>query len=100
MVTTCGSRRGGSSSASIFFDDTAARWCSLAGSWPCCGRAGVNRMPWSRFFLFNVAGGIVWAGLFGIGAYALGHRIHHVAGPVGMTALVLALAFCLWLFLF
>src|SRR3982750_489747 len=28
--------------------------------------AGVNRMPWSRFFVFNVAGGVLWAGLFGI----------------------------------
>jgi len=62
--------------------------------------AGVNRMPWSRFFVLNVAGGLVWAGLFGIGAYALGHRIHHIAGPVGLTALVMALAFCVWLFLF
>ena len=62
--------------------------------------AGVNRMPWSRFFVFNVAGGIVWATLFGVGAYALGHRIHAVAGPVGLTALGLALAGCVWLFRF
>jgi membrane protein DedA with SNARE-associated domain len=62
--------------------------------------AGVNRMPWFRFFLFNVAGAVVWAGLFGVGAYILGHRIHLLAGPVGLTALVLALAFCVWLFLF
>src|SRR3954451_1147213 len=62
--------------------------------------AGVNRMLWFRFFLFNVAGAVVWAGVFGIGAYTLGHRIHHIAGPVGLTALVLALAFGAWLFLF
>jgi membrane protein DedA with SNARE-associated domain len=62
--------------------------------------AGANRMPWSRFFVFNVAGGFVWAGLFGVGAYTLGHRIHQLAGPVGWTAVVLALAFCVWLFLF
>jgi len=62
--------------------------------------AGVNRMPWPRFLVFNVAGGIVWATLFGVGAYALGHRIHAVAGPIGLTALALGLAGCVWLFRF
>src|SRR5215211_3090453 len=34
--------------------------------------AGANRMPWPRFFAYNVAGGIIWATLYGCAAYALG----------------------------
>lgn len=29
--------------------------------------AGTNRMRWPRFLLFNAAGGIVWATLYGLG---------------------------------
>ena len=54
--------------------------------------AGVNRMDWRRFMLFNVTGGILWAGVFGFGAYALGHQMRHLAGPVGIAALVLVVA--------
>ncbi|MDR3463943.1 MAG: DedA family protein [Beijerinckiaceae bacterium] len=53
--------------------------------------AGINRLSPLRFFLYNAAGGIVWASLFGFGAYALGQGIHRIAGPVGWAALVLAL---------
>lgn len=34
--------------------------------------AGVNRMPWRRFLAYNAAGGVVWASVFSLGAYALG----------------------------
>ncbi len=54
--------------------------------------AGTNRMTWPRFLVFNAAGGIVWAALYGGGAYALGHNIHRLAGPVGATIGVIALA--------
>ena len=53
--------------------------------------AGINRLPPLRFFLYNAAGGIVWASLFGFGAYALGQGIHRIAGPVGWAALAFAL---------
>src|SRR3954454_11163739 len=36
--------------------------------------AGANRMPWMRFFAFNVAGGIVWAMFYGCAAYAPSRR--------------------------
>jgi len=62
--------------------------------------AGANKMPWARFFAFNVAGGIVWATLYACGAYALGTRIHAVAGPVGFASLLLAVSFVVWLFVF
>ena len=53
--------------------------------------AGVNRLPWPRFFLFNALGGIVWASLFGFGGYFLGHAFEHYARPVGFAALICAI---------
>jgi membrane protein DedA with SNARE-associated domain len=52
--------------------------------------AGVNRLPWPRFLLFNALGGIVWASLFGLGGYFLGLAFEHYARPVGLAALVCA----------
>ena len=55
--------------------------------------AGANGLsPW-RFFVFNAAGGIVWATIFGLGGYLLGAGIHRIAGPIGWAMLILALAF-------
>jgi membrane protein DedA with SNARE-associated domain len=62
--------------------------------------AGANKMPWPRFFAFNVAGGIVWATLYACAAYGLGTRVHALAGPVGFASFLLAAAFLAWLFLF
>lgn len=45
--------------------------------------AGANRMQWRRFFIFNALGGIVWAGVIGIGAYLFGHQLHKFAAPIG-----------------
>ncbi len=52
--------------------------------------AGVNRLPWPRFLVFNALGGIVWATMFGAGGYLLGHAFEHYARPVGLAALVAA----------
>jgi len=52
--------------------------------------AGTNRMRWPRFLLFNAAGAIVWATLYGLGGYFLGDNIHRLVGPVGVVFLVLA----------
>jgi membrane protein DedA with SNARE-associated domain len=52
--------------------------------------AGVNRMQWSRFLLFNTLGGVSWATLYGLGGYFLGEEIHRLTGPVGIVILVLA----------
>jgi membrane protein DedA with SNARE-associated domain len=54
--------------------------------------AGANRMSWPRFLLMNALGGICWATLFGSGAYLFGESIEHVAGPVGLVLLLLAVA--------
>jgi len=52
--------------------------------------AGVNHFDWERFFLFNAAGGIVWATIFGSGGYWLGRAFEDYAKPVGIAALVVA----------
>src|SRR6059058_3562687 len=52
--------------------------------------AGVNRMLWGRFLLFNTLGGIVWATLYGMGGYLLGKNIHRFTGPAGTITIVLA----------
>jgi len=52
--------------------------------------AGVNGMPWRRFLLFNVAGGGVWATVFGLGGYLLGDAVHRIVGPVGTAVMIIA----------
>ena len=44
--------------------------------------AGTTRMPWRRFLLFNAAGGIAWATIYGGGAYLLGRQIERLSGPI------------------
>ena len=46
--------------------------------------AGLNRMPWRRFLVFNMAGAIVWAAAYGGGAYAFGDRLTNVLGETGI----------------
>src|SRR5215472_2521180 len=55
--------------------------------------AGTNRMPWSRFLLFNALGGFVWATLYGLGGYFLGEQINRLTGTVGTITIVLAVLF-------
>src|SRR5471032_713221 len=54
--------------------------------------AGVNCMPWRRFLVFNAAGGISWALIFGFGAYAFGGAMIHKSGSISLVFLVLAVA--------
>jgi membrane protein DedA with SNARE-associated domain len=63
--------------------------------------AGANRMPWRRFAPFNAAGSVVWATIYGSGAYALGRHAHSVMGPAGLllAALGIAAVGAAWLFL-
>ena len=55
--------------------------------------AGANGLSPLRFFVFNAAGGIVWATAFGLGGYLLGESIHLIAGSLGWAALIAALVF-------
>ena len=52
--------------------------------------AGTNRMPWWRFLVFNAAGGIVWATVFGTGAYVLGTQIHNLSQTATIVGGILA----------
>lgn len=54
--------------------------------------AGVNRMRWSRFLVFNATGGILWATLYGVAGYVLGDNVHRIAGIVGWVTVVVAAA--------
>lgn len=63
--------------------------------------AGTNRMPWRRFLVFNAAGGIAWATLFGTGAYLLGQQISRLSQATaivfGIVAVVAIVAFFVFL---
>ena len=46
--------------------------------------AGTNRMHWTRFLLANASGGIVWATLYGVGAYLASGVIATLSTPVAI----------------
>ena len=52
--------------------------------------AGTNRMQWQRFLVYNALGGIMWATLFGVGAYAVGDAIHRVGTIIAYVGVGLA----------
>jgi membrane protein DedA with SNARE-associated domain len=48
--------------------------------------AGVSRMHWWQFFLWNAAGGICWAALVGLVAYYAGHAAADAINRYGLIA--------------
>jgi membrane protein DedA with SNARE-associated domain len=61
--------------------------------------AGISRMHWWTFFLWNAAGGICWAVLVGLVAYYVGHAAADAINHYGLwagTGLVVILAI-VWL---
>ena len=62
--------------------------------------AGINRLSPVTFFVYNAAGGVVWATVFGVGGYLLGAGIDRIAGPVGWVAFGLAVVACFFLWRF
>jgi undecaprenyl-diphosphatase len=55
--------------------------------------AGVTRMPYGRFSVFNVTGGICWALLFGSLGYGFGRhlpQLEHAVGQAGALVVLLA----------
>lgn len=62
--------------------------------------AGANSMRWPRFLVFNAAGAIVWASIYGFGANALGKEIHYLLGPVGAVLGIVALVIIVGGFIF
>jgi undecaprenyl-diphosphatase len=66
------------------------RFIALLRSWAAV-LAGAGRMPYLRFTLFNVLGGIAWASLFGALGYAFGHNLPTLERYVGQLTLALVL---------
>jgi membrane protein DedA with SNARE-associated domain len=52
--------------------------------------AGASRMGWNRFLIFNSAGAVCWASIFGFGAYGLGAGVNKLAGGLGIAFLAIA----------
>jgi membrane protein DedA with SNARE-associated domain len=63
--------------------------------------AGANRMSWLRFLVFNMAGGILWATVFGLAYYLFGDVLERLSTTIdiGLGALgILAVAgFVFWI---
>jgi len=53
--------------------------------------AGVMKMGWRRFLLFNAAGGLAWALLYGLGFYYFGSLLAALRTPVDVVLGVAAL---------
>ena len=53
--------------------------------------AGVSRMPYAKFTLFNVAGGLCWATVFGSLGYAFGRSLPQLERTVGQAGSMLVL---------
>ncbi len=52
--------------------------------------AGANQMTWRRFLTAAISGSIVWASVFGFGPYWLGKAAHHLARPLWISLLCVA----------
>jgi membrane protein DedA with SNARE-associated domain len=73
-------RRGG---PAVFF----ARWLPglrIFGAWI----AGLTRMPWPRFLVWNAAGGICWATTVVLAGHLFGHSLHRVEQVFGIGGVV------------
>ena len=59
--------------------------------------AGANGLSPLRFLIFNTAGGIVWATVFGVGGYVVGEGIRRIAAPFGWAVFIAAIVFAVLL---
>ena len=62
--------------------------------------AGVNHMPWRKFLIFNAAGGIIWAIIYGTLGFVAGKFLHdnfaaveHIARTLGWIGAGIVVAF-------
>ncbi|MGH7513714.1 MAG: bifunctional DedA family/phosphatase PAP2 family protein [Gemmatimonadales bacterium] len=53
--------------------------------------AGVTRMPYGRFTVYNVAGGVCWSVLFGTLGYAFGRSLPQLEHAVGQAGAMIVL---------
>jgi membrane protein DedA with SNARE-associated domain len=82
-----------------FLDDHGAaavvggRWLPVA-RFTVAWLAGINRMPWPKFLVWNAVGGFTWVVTVGLAAYYIGHKAESAItalGLVGLLGLVIAL---------
>jgi membrane protein DedA with SNARE-associated domain len=52
--------------------------------------AGVSMMRWPRFLVANAVGGLLWAGVYAFGAYALGSAASSVGSTITIVGYVVA----------
>jgi undecaprenyl-diphosphatase len=74
------------------------RWAAglrIAAAW----LAGISRMRWPVFLLWNALGGIAWATSIGLAAYLLGPAVERVVRTVGLAGVALVALAGLALFL-
>ena len=71
----------------VFF----GRFVAILRAWAAF-LAGVNQMRWRTFLLYNAAGGIVWATIFGVLGYYAGKvfhdnfsRVEHLASTISLV---------------
>jgi undecaprenyl-diphosphatase len=64
----------------------AARWLPVA-RFTVAWLAGINRMPWRRFVLYNAIGGISWVLTIGLAAYAIGQTAQDAISALGLVGL-------------
>jgi membrane protein DedA with SNARE-associated domain len=61
--------------------------------------AGTNRMHWRRFFVFNAAGGIIWAAIYTFAAYLAGNALKKASGTINLVVGLVAVAALVAVFL-
>jgi membrane protein DedA with SNARE-associated domain len=54
--------------------------------------AGVNRMHWRLFLIFNAAGGIVWSTIYGVAGFFLGKQLLQLSGRVDLVLAIIGVA--------
>jgi membrane protein DedA with SNARE-associated domain len=75
------------------------RFVSILRTWAAF-LAGANHMEWRRFLLFNAAGGIVWATVYGVVYYIFGATLRKLSTTIDVTigvgSVVILVAFVIW----
>jgi membrane protein DedA with SNARE-associated domain len=62
--------------------------------------AGVNKMHWKSFLLFNAGGGIVWASFYGTLGFLLGRHVQYLSRPLRVVLFFVGTAFVITSFLY
>ena len=59
--------------------------------------AGMNRMPWGRFVVFDALGGVAWSAAIALGAYFFGEAFSAVGRPLGIAGVVVLVILAVFL---